>query len=692
MIVTTEYTLNYTGAEINHKLEIIDETKYALENNYYTSFEIDEKYDNNLILSTCAPFIHMSFDDVTSVINDLSKGTLSSAFDNSFLALLKQAHEQYGFVFSLYLQTSPTSIPSKYQSELSAAASWLKWGLHSFNGSNYQSSSYDSGKADWNKMVSTVLQLTGTHKAIDRMPRLHQFYGSENALRGMRDASLGALGFLSTDDTRNAYYLPSTQLEYLYNGERDHITDFKNGLVFYRTDLRLDWFKNAGFTYNAAAGMSNHAPLDDSDIRGELERRYTDAQFVNTWNCFVIFTHEWQPISAISNALTEIGEFAKEYGVAFGFPQDNAASLTPYDIFPSGSGSGGAGTGGDSGNLGGGGDDSGNTGGDDSGGTPAGTIKYGSYTYEVVSELSDLQYTAGYSTASDHNHKPTTGRAFSMNYALAVDSGTTFTLVERISGLTYALLEMTDENGTVNTKGQTFSAWLSGSTTLHNDTKYVVIGFKNGAGTTDFTSEEIALLPSCLVTEQVSTTKITLDKTSLNFTNFTEQTIVATVEPSNSTQLITWESSNNSIAQVSNGVVTPKFQGSCVITARSGSCNANCAVTVNINAQPMESSTWISESLAAGTGQPLGTPQPSRLSSDYIYFSAGQEIFIEDGYTFSPHIFNTDKVFTRRVDYISTFDVENDCYIRFVVKADDSSDISALKDTMSSKFTVFTPT
>ena len=301
----------------------------VLTHNHMNTLENRVSLKNNLNSHCC---IHMSFDDVTDVITSLAAGSLASAWDNTFMAMLKDYHERYGFVFSLYLQTKPSSVSTKYQAELGAAAEWLKWSIHSFNGGNYGSSSYEAGKADWNSMVNIVLQLTGTSTAIDRMPRLHQFYGSEAALQGMRDASYGAIGFLSTDDTRKAYYLNQDQLDYLYEGENDHLTDTNNGLVFYRTDLRLDWFKNAGFTYNAAAGMSNHEPTNNGDIYGELAIRYANSLYTNTWNCYVIFTHQWQPINAIKNALDDIGTFALEKGIYFDYPQNKWAYPTPKDI------------------------------------------------------------------------------------------------------------------------------------------------------------------------------------------------------------------------------------------------------------------------------------------------------------------------------------------------------------------------
>ena len=83
--------------------------------------------------------------------------------------------------------------------------------------------------------------------------------------------------------------------------------------------------------------------------------------------------------------------------------------------------------------------------------------------------------------------------------------------------------------------------------------------------------------------EEVPTTSISLNPTSLTFTSSTPQTITATVLPSNTTDSIAWSSDTDSIATVSDGIVTPKSNGSCVIKATSGSYSATCDVTVNIS-------------------------------------------------------------------------------------------------------------
>jgi hypothetical protein len=77
-------------------------------------------------------------------------------------------------------------------------------------------------------------------------------------------------------------------------------------------------------------------------------------------------------------------------------------------------------------------------------------------------------------------------------------------------------------------------------------------------------------------------TSISLNKSSLTFTNANSQTLVATKLPSNTTDTISWKSNEISIATVFNGVVTPKTNGECIITVTCGNYSASCNVLVNI--------------------------------------------------------------------------------------------------------------
>lgn len=78
---------------------------------------------------------------------------------------------------------------------------------------------------------------------------------------------------------------------------------------------------------------------------------------------------------------------------------------------------------------------------------------------------------------------------------------------------------------------------------------------------------DIVLKECNIVYEKVSTIK--------------QETLIATVEPSDTTDTVTWSVEPTGIATVNNGVVTPVANGECTITATCGTQSANCNVTVS---------------------------------------------------------------------------------------------------------------
>lgn len=83
------------------------------------------------------------------------------------------------------------------------------------------------------------------------------------------------------------------------------------------------------------------------------------------------------------------------------------------------------------------------------------------------------------------------------------------------------------------------------------------------------------------VPEVIPCTGITLSASTLTFTGAGSQTLTATVEPTDTTDLVAWSVSPAGIATVSGGVVTAVENGSCTITATCGEQSATCAVTVS---------------------------------------------------------------------------------------------------------------
>ena len=83
--------------------------------------------------------------------------------------------------------------------------------------------------------------------------------------------------------------------------------------------------------------------------------------------------------------------------------------------------------------------------------------------------------------------------------------------------------------------------------------------------------------------EQPSTpcTGISLNSSSLSFTDNTTKTLTATLVPSNTTDSLSWSVEPSGIVSVNNGVITPISNGECLITATCGSQTVTCSVNVN---------------------------------------------------------------------------------------------------------------
>jgi hypothetical protein len=290
------------------------------------------KDGNNAVPSDSDEYIHISFDDVAMCLQNLRTKSYESLFDEPFLAWLFELHEDYGAKFSLYCYLSELrGVPESYAEEFFAAREWLKFGLHANDSSStYKSSSYEEGYDSWSAFVREVERITGSYLSVDRMPRLHTFAGSEEALEGMRDAAYGALGFLSTDDSRLPYYLGTDSAEYLYT--HDHLTDFNKGLVFIATDIRCDWFVDGFSSQN-----TYRAPSKDW-VYDELVHRLTSKEYANSSESLIIFTHEWQLYNGTRlneqrlAYIVDACRIADDFGIRFSYPQYESFSPTGFDI------------------------------------------------------------------------------------------------------------------------------------------------------------------------------------------------------------------------------------------------------------------------------------------------------------------------------------------------------------------------
>lgn len=86
---------------------------------------------------------------------------------------------------------------------------------------------------------------------------------------------------------------------------------------------------------------------------------------------------------------------------------------------------------------------------------------------------------------------------------------------------------------------------------------------------------------------RIPCTGITLSITELIFTEAGSQTLVATVEPVNTTDKIIWTSEDTSIVEVVNGVVTAIDNGDTTITVTCGDYSATCSVSISGIEEPV---------------------------------------------------------------------------------------------------------
>ncbi len=104
------------------------------------------------------------------------------------------------------------------------------------------------------------------------------------------------------------------------------------------------------------------------------------------------------------------------------------------------------------------------------------------------------------------------------------------------------------------------------------------------AGKATITAEAGSKKATCMVTvteePPVEVTGITLDRTTGSISVGETLTLTATIEPANATDAVLWESSDDTIATVEDGVVTGVKAGTAIITAEAGSKKATCTVTV----------------------------------------------------------------------------------------------------------------
>lgn len=117
--------------------------------------------------------------------------------------------------------------------------------------------------------------------------------------------------------------------------------------------------------------------------------------------------------------------------------------------------------------------------------------------------------------------------------------------------------------------------------------------------------------------EKVPCTSITLSSNTLEFTEYTTQTLTTTVTPTNTTDGIVWSVYPTGIISNSNGTIKPISNGECIITATCGSETATCNVSVNIEEEEEINETIV---VLNGSEEWALIPWDTHLNSEFTPF------------------------------------------------------------------------
>ena len=119
--------------------------------------------------------------------------------------------------------------------------------------------------------------------------------------------------------------------------------------------------------------------------------------------------------------------------------------------------------------------------------------------------------------------------------------------------------------------------WLSSNPAVATVSDGIVTGV--GAGQADISAKAGNFNASCKVNVTVTLKGIQLQK-EVSICRGETAALTATLEPSDATADITWESSDETVVTVSEGELTGVGVGTATVTAKAGSIKAECAVTI----------------------------------------------------------------------------------------------------------------
>ena len=168
--------------------------------------------------------------------------------------------------------------------------------------------------------------------------------------------------------------------------------------------------------------------------------------------------------------------------------------------------------------------------------------------------------------------------------------------------------------------------WISSNTSVASVSNGVVVALNEGSSIIMATAENVTAMCAVTVLDN-PVTGITLDQTSASLKVNESITLTATVSPTNATdKTVTWSTSDESVATVSNGVVIAVKTGTATVTAQAGDKKATCSITVE--ATPVTSVTLDRTSASLNVNESItltATVKPDDATDKTVTWTSSNE-------------------------------------------------------------------
>lgn len=213
-------------------------------------------------------------------------------------------------------------------------------------------------------------------------------------------------------------------------------------------------------------------------------------------------------------------------------------------------------------------------------------------------------------------------------------AGIEFTFAAAEHNITYT----SDGNGTVSgpatgKEGATVNVTVTPNSGKRFD-HLTVNGTDQAAGVASFVMPTADATVVGHFADAIPVSSVSLDKTNAEMMIYTQLTLTQTVAPADATvKDVTWESSDETVAAVDNGVVIAKAVGQAVITVTTvdGAKTATCAVTV----KPLPANEVFSGVAASGVNFHVTHQAAAVEISDTVATITGGQMFAYDGHASS---------------------------------------------------------